>query len=120
MTVREAIDKTDALMPNVCAYAKKASLLAALDERTENEFFSYFSDNARCFSGGYEEPDKELLIPDPFSELYVSYLALKTALSEGDVAAFSNFSQLFNTEYLAFKNWYIRFHTPLGRKIKMD
>ncbi len=121
MTVKEAIDKTDALVPNVCPYAKKASWLSELDKKTEKEFFSYFTHNERSFEGGYGScPERQLLIPDPFSETYIYYLALKTALSEGDTGAYTNFSQLFNSEYLSFKNWYSRFHTAVNISIKVD
>lgn len=121
MTVKEAIDKTDAMLPNVCPYAKKASWLYELDKRTEAEFFSYFTDNERHVGGGYGgNPDRELLIADPFSEVYTYFLALKTALSEGDTGAYSDYSQLFAASYLSFKNHYSRCHKAVDIRINMN
>lgn len=121
MTVKEAIDKTDAMLPNVCPYAKKASWLYELDTRTEKEFLSYFTDNERHVGVGYgTKPEAQLLIPDPFSEVYTYFLALKTALSEGDTGAYSDYSQLFAASYLSFKNHYSRCHQAVDIRINMN
>ena len=104
----------------MCAYRDKAAWLSELDMKTDKEFFSYFSDNERHFEGGYSQaPEAELIIPEPFCQCYVYFLAMRSALSEGDVAGYSNFSQLFANEYLAFRNHYSRVHTfrPLGIKL---
>ena len=121
MTVKEAIDKTDAMLPNVCPYAKKVSWLYELDRRTEEDFLSYFTDNERHVEGTYGgSPDTELLIPDPFSEVYTYFLSLKTALSEGDMGAYSDYSQLVAASFLSFKNHYIRRHNAVDIRINMN
>ncbi|MBR3767929.1 MAG: hypothetical protein IKL10_06795 [Clostridia bacterium] len=121
MTVKEAIEKTDILYPNVFSFSQKALWLQELDGKVFAEFLSNYKDSIENFSGGYTlSPEKELLIPDLFSEIYQRYLIMQFDIRDSDITRYTNSASLFNTAYLSFMNYYNRTHTVKENSINID
>lgn len=53
----------------------------------------------------------ELAIPEPFDDIYVYYLDMKTAYYNGDYARYNMALQEYNNMYLAYQQYYNRTHT---------
>lgn len=121
MTVREAIDKADLLYPNVFSFSEKADWLKELDMKVSAELFSRFpdfSDIKDCEQERYA-PDTRLLIEGPYENLYILFIVMKIDIVNSDTVRYGNSSALFNNEYLAFSNHYIRTHRMKSAEITL-
>lgn len=73
------------------------------------------------FNGAYglldadSSMEKELFVPEPYSELYVNYLLMKADLWLRDTARYINSASVFASSYTAFVDWYNREHMPLQK-----
>lgn len=119
MTVKEAVERADALYPNVLPFTLKMQWLKELDEKVFTEFISSYE--------GYEKraPEKEytpltvLLIDEPFSSIYVRYICLQADIMNGDTAGYKNSAALFNSAYLSFMNHFNRTNFIKKRNIRI-
>lgn len=110
MTVKEAVEKTDALFPNVLPFLKKAAWLKELDMKVYSELLSFYEGQEKNAPSENYSPDTELLIKEPFSEIYIRYLCLQNDIVNGDTAGYKNNAALFNSAYLSFMNHFNRTH----------
>lgn len=58
--------------------------------------------------------DTELIVPDPYSDLYMFWLDERIALMNNEAKRYSSVSTLFNNAYVTFQQWYNRTHMPLS------
>ena len=56
--------------------------------------------------------DKDLLAPDPYSVLYIYYLAAQIDYWNNDMRRYANSMAMFNTAYMDFSSWYNRNYMP--------
>lgn len=56
--------------------------------------------------------DTVLLVPEPYSNLYVKYLAAQVDYFNGELARYDNSMTLFNAALSAFADWYNRNNMP--------
>lgn len=111
MTVREAVEKTDALYPNVFSFSQKAFLLEQLDSKVYYEILKKYADCDAVFKGEYlSDADAKLLIDCPFEDIYIKYLVMQFDIINSDITRYQNSAALFNTEYLDFIRCYNRNH----------
>ncbi len=111
MTVREVIKKADEAYPNVFSFSQKAGWLEELDNRVFSEVFSRYEDSEEKFTGGYCEDDEtELLIGKPYDDIYIRYLVMNFDIVNSDMVRYQNSAALFNSQYIAFGNFYNRTH----------
>jgi hypothetical protein len=71
----------------------------------ENFVFDGYNDNT--------DTNTELLMPEPFAEAYILYMAAQIDLHNAEYEEYNNTIELFNDMYQAFKNWYNRNHTAI-------
>lgn len=67
--------------------------------------------------GGYSflnDRNTELLIPEPFSQVYTDYLSMKSDISVCDIQRYNNSAAIFFNSYSSFADWYNRRHRPLS------
>ena len=80
MTVKEAIDKVDALQPNMFTKADKVGWLSHLDMRVQHQILDtheYNDGETEIHFTGYTtdgSDDTEMLAPVPYDEMYVHWL----------------------------------------------
>lgn len=111
MTVREAVEKTDALYPNVFSFSQKAFLLEQLDSKVYYEILKKYADCSVVFRGEYlSDADIELLIDSPFEDIYIKYLVMQFDIINSDITRYQNSAALYNAEYLDFVKHYNRNH----------
>ncbi len=58
--------------------------------------------------------NRVLWAPEPYSELYVNYLVMKSDLFLRDLDQYVNSSRIFAASYQAFTDWYNRTFMPVG------
>ena len=54
-----------------------------------------------------------LLVPFPYTDMYLFYLSAPIDLGNAEIAKYNNNKQLFNNAYLTFSDYYTRTHMPL-------
>ena len=134
MTVKEAIDRVNAIKPNQYMDDVKITWLSALDHRIYNDLISTHENNPYFTEKIYEideetgeevqilvnekgqeyielpqeDYEANLFAGSPYSELYVYYLMSKIDEANGDTAQYINSSILFNNAYADFAKAYNR------------
>ncbi len=110
MTVSYLIEKADALFPNVYPFPAKADWLFEFDKKLHGEFLSRYGEAAAPDSGAKRLPERELLLSEEFSGVYINFIIMLMELYSGNVTGYRNRASLFNSEYLSFMNSYNRTH----------
>ena len=78
MTIIEAINRIDGLKPNIYSQSEKVRWLSQLDGFVKNDIIdTHEGSDAITFSGYDDETsiDTVLLIPSPYEDVYIHYLA---------------------------------------------
>lgn len=117
MTIRQAIDLADGLQPNQYTDGEKVAWLAKLDGQIYNDIILTHHYNRNEVPRVYERytpdhMDDELIVPDTYAELYVSYLKMKIDENNQETARFNNEAILFNSYMTEFSKFYNRTHMP--------
>ncbi|MBR5313800.1 MAG: hypothetical protein IKU45_00110, partial [Clostridia bacterium] len=59
------------------------------------------------------QEDVDLIVPEPYSELYMKYLTMKKDLYFSDISRYNNSLLLFSTAYADFQNYYNSQNLPV-------
>ena len=121
MTVRQVIERTDSLFPNIFTFTAKALWLKELDDRLYKEVISAYEEPCENRSSLYAaKPDTELLADERYFSMYLRYLVMQYDITNSDIEAYNNSSMLFNNEYMSFINAYNRTHRARDISINID
>jgi hypothetical protein len=114
MTFREAIEKINRRKNNTVDDEDKFDWLNSLEGILYENVFSRAADtNFTYISRNYEEDlEKVLLVSEPYTELYIHYLAAKIDEVNGEFNSYNNNMTLYNTIYGEFAKYYRRNHMP--------
>ena len=114
MTIREAIEKTDAWMHNTYSTADKIGWLSKLDGMVMRQIISTHEGSVPKFDGYDEDTDREaeLLVPEPYSEIYPRWLEAQINYANQEYSMYNNAILMFNTEYEAYQSYYNRNNMP--------
>lgn len=119
MTISEAMGKLDYSRPaNQMEDSEKLELLSELDQRVFAEIISVHEGAPETpFEGYSEETDgnTQLLIPEPYSRLYLYYLESELDYRQGEIERQNNSSAAFNQMYAEFAGAYNRTHMPVQK-----
>ena len=107
MTIREAIDRVDNLLFNTYTDAEKVAWLSRLDERVALLVLGTGSAGGPWYSEG-TNMDTELLIQEPFSEVYIHWLMAQINYANGEIDKYNNAIAVYNAEYTGYAEWYHR------------
>lgn len=121
MTIMEAITRIDAIKPNTYRQPEKISWLSTVDGIIMREIIETHEGDSTVEFNGYTENTpltQELLVPDPYSELYLYYLESKIDYWNGETKRFNNSAEMFNKAFSDYAKYYNRTHMPKGRKFK--
>ena len=116
MTIRQAITRIDALIPNTYSDADKIAWLSNVDRTVSKTTMETQADaySVMCEDYSDESMDTELLVPAPYDDLYLRWLEAQIHYYNGESAAYNAAITLYNTTYNSFANWYNRTHMPLS------
>ena len=116
MKIGEAIATLDELKANTYTRSNKIAWLSRLDRMVTEQVLRHYVGNEEFKFDGYSDdadPETELLMPEPFAEAYIRYMAAQIDLHNADYEAYNNVIELFNKMYQEYKNWYNRNHTAV-------
>lgn len=115
MRVNEAIEILDKLRPNQYKIPQKLRWLSDLDGKIFEDVYLTHEDNEFEGFEKYTQDDmsKELLIPEPYTEIYEHYLSAQIYYNNNEMARYSNAMIMFNNALAEFEAWYNRTHKPI-------
>lgn len=131
MKIVEAINEVDNLNPNMYGTQEKIKWLSRLDTRVfqeilqthelrdeEKALFDTDEDGNLIFPGYTEEDtNTELLVGEPYDEMYVNWLTSQIDWNNMEYDGFNRSIAMFNVNYEGFANAFNRTHKPIGTSL---
>lgn len=112
MTINEVITQLQAVKENQYDDATLVRWISDLERTLYNDIIK-----GREGDGMPPEPydvdsdmDTELLVPDPYSDIYIKYLSAQVDYHNAETARYTNSMIMYNLELDAFSSWYNRTH----------
>ncbi len=117
MKVNEAIEILDKLRPNQYKIPQKLRWLSDLDGKIFEDVFLTHEDNQIKKFDKYTEDDmsRELLIPEPYTDVYQHYLSAQVYYNNNEMLRYSNSMIMYNNVLSEFEAWYNRKHKPISK-----
>ena len=125
MTVGQAIARIRALKPNPYPDEQLVGLLYGLDLSLCHELLGWHEAPPKPPAQGsgvptippydIQQPDRPLLVPDPYSELYGHYLAAQIDYLNGETTRYNNAMVRYNTALSTYADHVNRTCAPLQR-----
>lgn len=116
MKLIEAITRIDRLKHNTYEKSEKIRWLSVLDGLVKAQIMDKHADGAAESFAGYDPDtpdDTQLLVPAPYDELYLWWLASQIDYYNGELTRYNNSIELFNTGYEVYAQLYTQKHKPL-------
>jgi hypothetical protein len=122
MTILQALKKYKSLRQNQNYDEDQlVGWLSELDGKVYNEIINTHDDGENITYSPYDRfnddynANKVLIIPEPYSQVYLLYLISQADLFNTDTARYANSSIAFNDKYKDFKNYYNGIHSMKTR-----
>ena len=119
MTIISVINHLDAVKPNGYSLTEKIKWLSTLDGIVKTEIIDTHEGGENITFKGYTENTDmttELLIPQPYDEVYIRWLEAQIDYANGEYGKYNNSITMYNTAYAAFERYYNRTHMPITKK----
>lgn len=117
MNIQKALDLADQMKPNMMDQAMKIHFLEEIDQLIHDEIIlkhEHTEDQEKKPEYDSDtDPGEALLVPDPYSELYVYWLMSKIDLQNLEMDKYNNDRALFENAYDTMSDWWTRNHMPL-------
>lgn len=118
MTIRQAIDLIDGQKPNQYSPEDKVRWLSDLDYQIFMDvILQHHPLPRKCDAFKPYTPDdmdRALIVTEPYTELYVAYIAMKIDEANGETARYNVSATMFNSYYENFTKFYNRHHRPVS------
>lgn len=114
MTTTQAIKRADSMVPNTYTHPEKLRWLTVLDRRIQGEIIDRYEGGGNTAPREYEEDaiDSELLVPPPYDEMYIHWIAAMIHYANGEMPRYNNSLARFDADYIAFAQQYAQDHMP--------
>lgn len=119
MTILEAIKIVDGLKFNTYTTAEKVAWLSRLDSMVKRMIIDTHEGWENVSFSGYDDKtpmDTELLVPEPFDEMYLRWLEAQIDYANGEYDKYNNSMLMYKAAYDGYANYYNRNNMPLGVK----
>ena len=110
MTVQDAITQARHNMPSFIKENMMYRWLSELDGRITLELIDPCGSAQKLPVYDENSMNTNMLVPEPYDFLYIDYLEMQIARTNGEPQRFSNAQSAFHEKYEAFKGWWIRTH----------
>ena len=121
MTSLEAINAINKRKPNTFEESEIVGWLSELDSKIKLKIIDTHegAEKVSFTPYGEETPsDTVLLVPEPFSCVYLSWLESRMDYANGEYDKYNNSAMQYNSDYMEFENYYHRMHVPYGTSLK--
>lgn len=123
-TINDILTELDAVKPNQYDDDLKITWLSKLERMIVNDVIlthKLLEDEEYPEFNGYTENDMsaELIVPDPYSELYTLYLMAQIDFYNNETDRYADSMIMFNNSYRDFTRYFNRTHLPLPSPLKL-
>lgn len=118
MTINEVLDEVDRIAKNNSIDRnQKITWLDRLDRSIFNDLLQYKKDNVETFDGYTSETDEdtELLVVNPYDELYVYYILAQINLIQQEIDFYNNNYAVYEDKYRNYRDFINRTYRTKGR-----
>lgn len=117
MNITEIITSVDELRPNGYDVNQKTGWLSEIEGMIVDEIYNMAEGNDIVFDGyTYElDAEKETLLPNRFTDIYIHYLKAKIELNDDELTQYNKEVMVYQAAYSQFAAWYRRNHMPKQR-----
>ena len=120
MTLQEALDLTDEMKPNLMSRKLKVKYIQELEQLIHAEvLLKHMHRPDQREKPEYSEdtdPGTAMLVPDPYSMVYVYWLMSKIDLVNQEDARYNNDRMQFENAYMTMCDWWNRTYMPIPRR----
>lgn len=116
MTIQNALERLDSLKYNTYTDSEKITWLDRLDRTVKAQVIDTHEGGGAVPFAGYTADtamDTALLIPAPYDEVYIHYLAAQIDFANGEFDKYNAEITMYNTLYTAYAAAYNREHMPV-------
>ena len=116
MNLQKALDLTDEMRPNMMERNTKILFLTEIEQLIYEEILMKHEHEEEIEKPEYDsdtDPGTELLVPDPYSMVYVYWLMSKIDMQNLEFDKYNNDRALFENQYDTFSDYWTRGHMPL-------
>ena len=117
MTVREAIQRVDAMKLNRFREEQKIAWLGNLEGQIYNELVATHENPAMIqpveFSANMDQAHR-MIAPHPYDEVYTLYLQSQIDLGNMEIAKYNSSKTLFNNAYQTLVDYWNRIYMPVS------
>jgi hypothetical protein len=116
MSIQEALDTLDEKKPNTMSPRLKMKALTVIEQLVHDEIVMRHEhtpeQEAKPVYTEDSDPQTELVIPDPYSEIYVDWLMCEVDRQNQEDARYNVDRALFDNSWGTMSDWYTRNHIP--------
>lgn len=119
MKIKEVIEIAKSLRQG-CVLTEKNAVrwLRTLDEIIKLEIHDTSEGTEQVIDFNSYDGETELLVPEPYCELYISYLCAQIDKSVGELNRYNNEISVFENTYTRYSAFYNRTHKPKSKNFK--
>lgn len=120
MRIEEVLAYVDETKPHQYDDRTLIAWLNNLEGRIVKEVIETHESEETIEFNGYTEDDmsKELLVPEPYTDLYAYYLFAMIDFHNGEFDRYTDSRIMFNNALSEFKRWYNRNHMPVSGALR--
>lgn len=119
MTIQEALDIVDEMKPNMMSERLKFKYLTEIEQLIHDEIVMHHvhteEQEANPVYSENSSPDEELIVPDPYSMVYVYWLMSKIDIQNQEDARYNVDRAHFENAYETMSDWWTRSHMPIQK-----
>lgn len=122
MTIQDVLARVDELKQNKFSEEQKIRWLSNLELIAYEEVVRWHKDCEHMAPKPYDpenDIDAELMIPDPWSDVYVQWLCAQIDYHNGDLQRYQNSARAYNSAFSAWADWFNRYHIPKTTSLKV-
>ena len=116
MTIQEALDQLDEMKPNMMSRRLKVKYLTEIEQLIHGEIVMNHEhaeeEEEKPVYTEDSDPGTVLIIPDPYSSVYLYWLMTKVDIQNQEDARYNIDRQHFENAYDTMSDWYTREHMP--------
>lgn len=117
MTIQDAIEITDEMKPNMMSPRLKCKFLTEIEQLIHDEIVLRHEHPEEQHEKPVYTEDcdmlTELMVPDPYSMVYVYWLMTKLDMQNQEDARYNIDRQHFENAYDTMSDWWTRNHVPI-------
>lgn len=118
MTIRDAINRLDALIFNTYTNDDKVQWLSRLDTAVKQQIIDTHEGWENVVFTGYtsDTPDTTvLLVPAPYDDVYLRWMEAQIHYHNGEYDKYNSAIILYNTAFSAFASYYNKYNMPVRK-----